>query len=151
MWLTKSLVYKLNMIGPRVPHWTTPNGTSWPCCSSLTVSALPVKHDSTRTTPPLFPQPARLWEDTAAFHCNVRQLCHHSPWFYAPNTGDPIKTGPNFLCALERVLEMTTIQLRAFLGTAHEVVHDVPAHRPRNGSHLLSDGFLEVGNGPGPP
>ena len=30
-----------------------------------------------------------------------------------------------FLCALERVLEMTTIQLHAFLDAPHEVVHDV--------------------------
>ena len=53
------------------------------------------------------------------------------------------------LCALERVLEMATIQLRAFLDTPHEVVHDVLTHRPRNGSHLLPDGFFEVGDGPG--
>ena len=54
-----------------------------------------------------------------------------------------------FLCSLEHVLEMTTIQLRAFLETQHEVIHDALAHRPRNGSHLLTDGFLEVGDGPG--
>ena len=46
------------------------------------------------------------------------------------------------------VLEMTTIQLRAFLDTPLEGVHDVLAHRPRNGSHLLPAGFLEVGDGP---
>ena len=39
-----------------------------------------------------------------------------------------------FLCTLEHVLEMTTIQLRAFLEAQHEVVDDVPAYRPRNGS-----------------
>ena len=42
-----------------------------------------------------------------------------------------------FLCTLEHVLEMTTIQLRAFLEAQHEAIHDVPAHRPRNGSHSL--------------
>ena len=56
-----------------------------------------------------------------------------------------------FLCALERVLEMTTIYLRAFLDTPHEVVHDVLAHRPRNDSLLLPDGFFDVGDGPGLP
>ena len=29
--------------------------------------------------------------------------------------------------------------------------HDGLAQRPRNGSHLLPDGFLEVGDGPGLP
>ena len=53
------------------------------------------------------------------------------------------------LCTLEVVLEMTTMQLRAFLEAQHEVVHDVIAQRTRNGSHhLLSDGFLEVCDGP---
>ena len=46
------------------------------------------------------------------------------------------------LCTLELVLEMTTIQLRAFLEAQHEAVHDVLAQGPRNGSHLLPDGFL---------
>ena len=53
-----------------------------------------------------------------------------------------------FLCTLEHVLEMTTIQLRAFLEAQHEAVHDVLAQGPRNGSHLLPDGFLELGGGP---
>ena len=44
---------------------------------------------------------------------------------------------------------MTTIQLRAFIETQPEDVHDVLAQRPRNGFHLLPDGFLEVGDGPG--
>ena len=39
----------------------------------------------------------------------------------------------------------------AFLEAQHEVVHRFLAHRPRNGSHLLPDGFLEVGDGPGLP
>ena len=56
-----------------------------------------------------------------------------------------------FLCTLEHLLEMTTIQLSAFLEPQHEVVHNVLARRPRNGSHLLPDGFLEVGDGPGLP
>ena len=59
-----------------------------------------------------------------------------------------------FLCRLERHKShsgMNTIQLRAFLDTPHEVVHDVLAHRLRNGSYLLPDGFLEVGDGPGLP
>ena len=40
-----------------------------------------------------------------------------------------------FLCTLEHVLEMTTIQLRALLEAQDEDVHDVPAYGPRNGSH----------------
>ena len=47
-----------------------------------------------------------------------------------------------FLCTLEHSLKMTTIQLRAFLDAQHDVVHDILAHRPRNGSHLLPYGFL---------
>ena len=39
----------------------------------------------------------------------------------------------------------------AFLEAQHEFVHDILAHRPRNGSHLLHYGFLEVGDGPGLP
>ena len=39
-----------------------------------------------------------------------------------------------FLCALERMFEMTTTQIRAFLDTPHEALFDVLAHRPRNGS-----------------
>ena len=54
-----------------------------------------------------------------------------------------------FLCALERMFEMTTTQIRAFLDTPHEALFDVLAHRPRNGSHLLPDCFLEVGDCPG--
>ena len=42
-----------------------------------------------------------------------------------------------FLCTLEHVLEMATIQLRTFLEAQHEAIYDVPAHRPRNGSHSL--------------
>ena len=49
-----------------------------------------------------------------------------------------------FLRTLEHLLETTTIYLRAFLETPHEVVNDILAHRPRNGSHLLPVGFLEV-------
>ena len=56
-----------------------------------------------------------------------------------------------FLCTLEHVLEMTTTQLHAFLEAQHEVVHDVTAHRPRNDSHVLLDGFLEAGDVPGLP
>ena len=40
-----------------------------------------------------------------------------------------------FLCTLEHVLEMATIQLRAILEAQHEVVDDVLAYRSRNGSH----------------
>ena len=54
-----------------------------------------------------------------------------------------------FLCCLQHVLEMITIQLRAFPETQHEVVHDALAPGPRNGSHFLPDAFLEVGDGPG--
>ena len=39
----------------------------------------------------------------------------------------------------------------AFLETRHAAVHEILAHRPRNGSHLLHCGFLEVGDGPGLP
>ena len=46
---------------------------------------------------------------------------------------------------------MTTIQIRAFLEAQHEAVHDVLAQGPRNGSHLLPDGFLQDGDGPGLP
>ena len=55
------------------------------------------------------------------------------------------------LYTLEHLLEMTTIQLRAFLEAHHEVVRDVlaHAHRPRNGSHILPDGFLGVSDDPG--
>ena len=56
-----------------------------------------------------------------------------------------------FLCTLEHVLEMTTIQLRALLEAQHEVVHDAIAQGPKNCSHLLPDGFIEVGDGPGLP
>ena len=40
-----------------------------------------------------------------------------------------------FFCTLQHVLEMTTIQLLAFLEAQHEIVDDVPAYRPMNGSH----------------
>ena len=50
---------------------------------------------------------------------------------------------------LEHLLEVTTIQLRAFLEAHHEVVRDVLAHRSRNGSHILPDGSLGVSDGPG--
>ena len=50
----------------------------------------------------------------------------------------------------EHLFVMTTIQLRAFL-EAQQVVHDVIAHRPSNGSHLHPNCFLEVGDGPGLP
>ena len=56
-----------------------------------------------------------------------------------------------FLRILKHLLEMTIIQLSAFLEAQHEVVHDLLAHRPRNGSHLLPCGFLEVSDGPGLP
>ena len=46
-----------------------------------------------------------------------------------------------FLCALEHVIEMTTIQFRAFLEAQHEAVHDVHAQRPAPCSHRLPDGL----------
>ena len=54
-------------------------------------------------------------------------------------------------CALEHVFEMTSILSRAFLEAQHEGAHDIFAYRPSNGSHLLLDVFLEVGDGSGLP
>ena len=60
-----------------------------------------------------------------------------------------------FLCTLEHVLEMTTIQLRAFLEAQHEAVDDGPrmtdGHTDRWMALILPGGFLEVGDGPGLP
>ena len=56
-----------------------------------------------------------------------------------------------FFLILEHVLEMTTIQLRAFLEAQHKVVKDILTNRPRNGSYLLPDGFLQFSDGSGSP
>ena len=56
-----------------------------------------------------------------------------------------------FLCTL-RVFARDDHHLAPCISeTRQKVVHDVLAHWPRNGSHLLPDGFLVVSDGPGLP